>query len=167
MVGNLWGMSRQTKVLWIHYDEKWFWGLVTRANAKCCPELGVHQQVNPARHRSHIEKIMCIAVIGYAFRGDPLAGGEGVKIMIRRCQSARLAQKAVFDYMGKDDNGRPKYHNAATRYETADGATKDTFLRLVDLKKSSLIFFLFAWFNRTAARRKGGAAKRHRPQKEV
>ena len=29
------------KYLLIHYDEKWFWGLVTRSSAKMCSELRI------------------------------------------------------------------------------------------------------------------------------
>jgi hypothetical protein len=34
-----WNLPK-AKYLWIHYDEKWFYGFVTRSNAKKCPELG-------------------------------------------------------------------------------------------------------------------------------
>jgi hypothetical protein len=40
LVQNNWGLP-QTKYLWIHYDEKWFFGFLRRANAKMCAELGI------------------------------------------------------------------------------------------------------------------------------
>jgi hypothetical protein len=37
---NNWALGNG-KYLLIHYDEKWFWGLVMQRAAKSCPELGI------------------------------------------------------------------------------------------------------------------------------
>ena len=36
----------EAKYLWIHYGEKWFYGFITRLNAKKCPELGLEKEVH-------------------------------------------------------------------------------------------------------------------------
>jgi hypothetical protein len=38
-----WGLGGG-KYLPVHYDEKWFWGLVVRRDVKCCEELGIDPQ---------------------------------------------------------------------------------------------------------------------------
>ena len=54
------------KYLLVHYDEKWFWALVLRANAKACTELDVEKKTFNVFHKNHIDKVMCLAVTGYA-----------------------------------------------------------------------------------------------------
>jgi hypothetical protein len=53
------------KHLWIHYDEKWFYGFVTQSNAKKCPELGLKKEMHAIYHRNHISKVMAVAFTGY------------------------------------------------------------------------------------------------------
>ena len=53
---NNWGLGGGNFLL-IHYDEKWFWGLVLRALAKACPDLGVMKQDYKTFHRNHINKV--------------------------------------------------------------------------------------------------------------
>jgi hypothetical protein len=50
---NNWALGAG-KYLVIMYDEKWFWGFVTRRGAKCCEELGINQQSFKAFHKCHI-----------------------------------------------------------------------------------------------------------------
>jgi hypothetical protein len=40
----------QAKYLWIHYDEKWFYGFVTGFISKKCPELGLEKEVHAIYH---------------------------------------------------------------------------------------------------------------------
>ena len=80
----------------MHYDEKWFWGLVARSQAKACASLGISKATWSARHKSHINKVMFTGVVGYAFQGTPLYGGHGLKIACGRAQAARVAQRDVF-----------------------------------------------------------------------
>ena len=91
---NRWGL-REQKILLVHYDEKWFWGLVLRRNAKACEELGVSRQDFKAYHKSHINKVMGIAAVGAAFNGSLNNGCEGVKIAFTRAQVSKIAQRRV------------------------------------------------------------------------
>ena len=99
--------------MWIHYDEKWFYGLVTRM-AKQCKALGLNKQQRFAYHKNHINKIMAIAVIGFAFEGTPENGGHGVKLAFTRCQAAKIAKKMVRAYSGKV-NGSNTYRGEVIR----------------------------------------------------
>ena len=77
------------KYLWIHYDGKWFWGLVLRKNAK--PFDGLDPAVIRAYHKSHISKVMGICTVRYAFEDCVENGGVAVKIDLSRCQSHKVA----------------------------------------------------------------------------
>jgi hypothetical protein len=89
-----WGLPPR-KYLWIHYDEKWFYGFVPRNNAKMCEALGLHREFCYAYHRNHINKVMVLALTACAFDGDVENGGDGVKLGFYRCEAARVALKAV------------------------------------------------------------------------
>jgi hypothetical protein len=42
LVQDHWGLSTAgKKYLWAHFDEKWFYGWLGRANAKKCEQLGL------------------------------------------------------------------------------------------------------------------------------
>jgi hypothetical protein len=49
-------------------DEKWFHGLVPRANAKSCEELGIMKQTYSAHHKKHIAKVMVHCTVAYALK---------------------------------------------------------------------------------------------------
>jgi hypothetical protein len=83
------------KYIWLHYDEKWFWGFVGRGNAKMAPSAGIKKSTKSAYHRSHIDKVMSIAFTGFAFDTEIENGGDGLKIGFFRCQAARIAKKQV------------------------------------------------------------------------
>jgi hypothetical protein len=51
-------------------DEKWFHGLVPRANAKSCEELGIEKQTYSAHHKKHIAKVMVHCTVAYCFEGE-------------------------------------------------------------------------------------------------
>jgi len=86
-----WGLALG-KYLWIHYDEKWFYGWVSRTNAKKCEILGLEKSHPYLYHRNHIEKVMAVAVTAFAFAGNVLNGGDGLKLGLYRVQSARIAK---------------------------------------------------------------------------
>jgi hypothetical protein len=77
---NNWGLPRSGKYLWLNFDEKWFYGMVLRTNAKMCEELGLDKMYTWIYHKNHVEKVMAVAVTGYAFEGNVDNGGHGVKI---------------------------------------------------------------------------------------
>jgi hypothetical protein len=83
------------KYIWLHYDEKWFWGFVGHGNAKMAPSAGIEKSTRSAYHRSHIDKVMGITFTGLAFDTDIENGGDGLKIGFFRCQAARLSKKQV------------------------------------------------------------------------
>jgi hypothetical protein len=92
LILNNWNLPRGW-YLWMHFDEKWFWGLVLRAYAKACEMLGLDKQDFYAHHKSHIDKVMAVAIVGYAFNTNVENGGRGLKIGLFRCQGARIAKK--------------------------------------------------------------------------
>jgi hypothetical protein len=69
-----WNLPK-AKYLWIHYDEKWFYGFITRSNAKKCPELGLEKEVHAIYHRNHMSKVMAVAFTGYTV--DDYVQNEG------------------------------------------------------------------------------------------
>ncbi len=72
-VHNKWGLGAEVKkILWVMCDEKWFHGLVPRANAKSCEELGIHKQTYSAHHKKHIAKVMVHCTVAYCFEGEKL-----------------------------------------------------------------------------------------------
>jgi hypothetical protein len=89
---NNWGLGGG-KYLVIMYDEKWFWGLVTRRGAKCCDELGINQQSFKAYHKCHINKVMAIAFTAFALEDSMDNGGVGEKLKLIRAQGKKVASK--------------------------------------------------------------------------
>jgi hypothetical protein len=70
-VHNMWGLDPATtnKILWVMCDEKWFHGLVPRANAKACAELGIEKETHSDHHKKHIAKVMVHCTVAYCFEG--------------------------------------------------------------------------------------------------
>ena len=81
------------KYLLVHYDEKWFWALVLRAKAKACKELGVEKKSFNMFHKNHIDKVMCLAITGYAYENNIENGGIGLKLGFYRCEAAKIAKR--------------------------------------------------------------------------
>jgi hypothetical protein len=72
-----WGLG-PGKYMLVHYDEKWFWGMVCCRDAKACEELGMSPVTFAAAyHKSHISKVMDTAVVGFAFE-DSMDNGAGI-----------------------------------------------------------------------------------------
>eukprot|EP00957_Ditylum_brightwellii_P067031 5088169-Ditylum_brightwellii.AAC.1 len=59
------------------YNEKWVWGLVVRAEAKACDELGMYTNTFHAYHKCHINKTMDVAFTGFAFQDTIKNGDDG------------------------------------------------------------------------------------------
>jgi hypothetical protein len=91
-----WSLLRQ-KVLWINYDEKWFYGWDSRCNAKMCEVLGIEKTHTYLYHKCHINKVMAVAFTAYAFNSTVENGGHGVKIGLYHVQAARVAQRDVWE----------------------------------------------------------------------
>lgn len=89
---NNWGNGKGRYLL-LHYDEKWFWGMLLRKTAKKFD--GLDPEVIRCYHKNHISKTMGIAVVGIAFEDTLENGGEGLKIVFQRCQSAKVAKRKV------------------------------------------------------------------------
>ena len=54
--------------------------MVLRTNAKMCEELGLNKMYTWIYHKNHVEKVMAVAVTGYAFEGNVENGGHEVTI---------------------------------------------------------------------------------------
>jgi hypothetical protein len=108
---NNWGLNSRRYLL-IHYDEKWFWGMLLRKNAKSFDDLPV--AVQKAYHKLHISKVMCVAVVGFAFRDTIENGGEAVKLAFTRCQSYKVSGKTVRESR-RDENGNLKFDGPIKR----------------------------------------------------
>jgi hypothetical protein len=68
----------KAKHLWIHYDEKWFYGFVTQSDAKKCPELGLKKEVHAIYHPNHISKVMAEVFTGYTMDDHVEYGGRRI-----------------------------------------------------------------------------------------
>ena len=108
-----WGLPRR-KTLWVHYDEKWFYGLVCRAMAKKCEALGIEKTHTYLYHKNHVEKVMAVAFTGFAFDRNIENGGEGIMLGFYRVQGARVAKKRVRE-SSRDDEGNLHYDGPIRR----------------------------------------------------
>ena len=114
-VTQRWGLDPDTKILWIHCDEKWFHGIVPRTNAKACKELGIEKTSHSAHHKKHIAKVMAHCVVGYMFEGDVEAGGEGFLISCDRCVSFKMPLRNSY-VSSRDDTGKLKFKGNAIKH---------------------------------------------------
>jgi hypothetical protein len=89
-----WNLPR-AKYLWIHYNEKWLYGFVTRSNAKKCPELGLEKEMHAIYHRNHRSKVMTVAFTAYTVDDHVENGGDRLKLGFFRVQSAHVAAKRL------------------------------------------------------------------------
>jgi hypothetical protein len=101
-----WGM-RKGKYILIHYDKKWFWGLVTRKGARACEELGIYPHTFEAYHKSHIKETMGVAFVPFAFQDSIENRGKAVKLDFLWCQSYKVVEKLVREGV-RWENGRIK-----------------------------------------------------------
>ena len=101
-----WGRKgKKGKYLVIHGDEKWFVGL-RLSHAKKCEILGLEKSYAYMAHTSHNTKLMVICWTGYAFEDNQENGGEGLKIGMWPCWSARIAQRQVNETVKDPVTGR-------------------------------------------------------------
>ena len=113
------------KFLFVHYDEKWFYGLVLRSRAKSCPSLGIKRVERTAKNMHHINQVMAVAAVGYCFTDDMANGGDGVLLGMYRCQKSQIAQKTQYHMMTlpngkwKADKSRP------AKYKSGDPVMRD------------------------------------------
>ena len=110
---NNWGLG-SGKYLLLMYDEKWFWGLVTRRGAKCCDELGVGKKSFKAYHKNHINKTMGIAFTAFAFVDSLENGGSAEKLAFVRAQGKKVADRLVRE-AAKQPDGRVRYCGKVVR----------------------------------------------------
>jgi hypothetical protein len=87
-----WGFG-EGKCLLIHYDKKWFWGLVLQLRDKACEERDVDKQTFRACHKSHINKTMGVSFVAFAFDDNVEDGGEAMKLAFLWAQSHKIAGK--------------------------------------------------------------------------
>jgi hypothetical protein len=126
-VHNRWGLDPSIKkVLWVMCDEKWFHGLVPRANAKACEELGILKQTYSAHHKKHIAKsnpplyhAYCtsnnLLSIIHPHVGNPEDGGDGYLIGAHRCAAFKVPQKDVYHASKDPVTGKTVYKGNAIK----------------------------------------------------
>jgi hypothetical protein len=102
---NNWNLPCQ-KVLWINYDDTngSIWMGVLCCNAKMCEVLGIDKSHTYLYHKCHINKIMAVAFTAYAFDSNIENGGHGIKLGLYHVQTARVAQRDVWESQ-YDENG--------------------------------------------------------------
>ena len=116
-VHRRWDLPSTTKrILWIHSDEKWFWALVGRKNAKACPEIGVEKSSYSAHHKSHIGKVMAHCTVGFLFDGEVENGGQGFLIALHRCQAPRIPLRNVYFSSRNPLTGKIVYKGNAIKH---------------------------------------------------
>ena len=119
--GNL--PNGKNRIFLIHYDEKWFWGLVLRAFAKACEEIGVEKRDYGAFHRCHINKVMAIAFVGAVIDGSFENGCEVVKLPLVRARAPKIAERVQYEAVTQPD-GSIRYPNT-----NPDGTPKEPIRR--------------------------------------
>jgi hypothetical protein len=108
-----WNLPK-AKYFWIHCDEKWFYGFVTRSDAKKCPELGLKKEMHAIYHQNHISKVMSVAFTGYTVDDHVENGGDELKLGFFRVQPARVAAKRVRKSR-RNEFGRLRYDGKVLR----------------------------------------------------
>ena len=106
---NRWDQSwkRGQKFLLVHFDEKWFYANAIRPGAKLDRARGLYQgRYRRTKNSHHIDAVMILAFVGFAFNDHILNGGEGVKVGMVRCARAHTAKKAVYKAVYDDDGKR-------------------------------------------------------------
>ena len=68
------------KYLLNHYDEKWFWELVTRSLAKMCTKIGIEPTTFACYHKNHINKCMAVAGTPFMLEDSIENGGDAMKL---------------------------------------------------------------------------------------
>ena len=107
LVHNCWGRRntrkwRRKRILWIHFDEKWFHGASVR-RVKLDRARGLTKRARRTKNQGKIPKVMYLAVVGFAMKhGTPEKGGEGIKIAFQRCARAKMARKEQRKAVHKD-----------------------------------------------------------------
>jgi hypothetical protein len=82
------------------------------ANAKACPELGIHKSSHSAHHTKHIAKVMTHCCVGYLFDGDVEDGGDGFLISCDRVASYKRPLRNSYQ-SSRDETGKLKYKGNA------------------------------------------------------
>ena len=92
------------QILLTHMDEKWFYGIVVRKHNKVVPCFGCYPRSMSVHHKSHINKIMAIAVTGFApINNNVKAGGFGYKVCLNRAGKMMVAKKDSYKRVYNDD----------------------------------------------------------------
>ena len=91
---NNWGLGAG-KCLLINYDEKWFWGLVTRISAKMCAKLGIEPTIFACYHNNHINNCMAVSITAFAFEDSIDNGGDTMKLGFVRAQQYKISDRLV------------------------------------------------------------------------
>ena len=66
-------------------------------------------------HKNHVNKVMGICVVGYAYEGNPEKGGVAVKIAFTRAQASKIAGRMQRAYSGTNAAGGREYRGEVLR----------------------------------------------------
>lgn len=77
--------------------------------------MGVLQKALFAYHKNHINKVMAIAVVAFAFDGTPDNGGTAIKLAFTRAQASKIANKLQRAYSGMTADGRRQFQGPVVR----------------------------------------------------
>ena len=80
-------------------------GLFCFDQEQSCKEIGLDKKAFRLYHKNHIDKVMAVAVTGFAFENNIENGGTRLKLRFRRAQAAKRAQKMQRESR-RDKNGK-------------------------------------------------------------
>ena len=133
---NNWGKGIG-KYLLIHFDEKWFWGMLMRMTAKTFD--GVAQNIMRIYHKCHVSKTMGIAAVAMAFEDSLENGGTAVKMLFHRSQSAKVAQRLTKNKKGEKLREKGDiYYVDCNITGSSEGTAKDPKFPLLEYFKHAV-----------------------------
>ena len=103
------------KLIWVHYDEKWFWGWLLRRRAKLDRARGLTKRAIKIKNKQHVPKAMFVCFAGFAFKGSPLNGGDGLKLGMVRTMRAKLNQRVQRARVDDPDTGTYTFSGEVVR----------------------------------------------------
>ena len=113
-----WGLTDEQLrkgVIWLHWDEKWWKALVARKGAKMCDALDIPRSYLLAKHKDHIDQVMGICFVGYAFKGHIENGGVGISLGLHRVCSPAVAGRLQRAATHDEETGKTRFQGEILR----------------------------------------------------
>ena len=97
-------IAKSVQILLCMNDKKCFFALKVRKFQKSVLFFGVTRQFHSVHHKSHIEKVLCLATTGFLpFNNNINEGGRSVKIHLQRAGGLVPAKKDSYKRVYKQD----------------------------------------------------------------